>query len=304
MSWIVFALSAPTLWAISTHLDKYLLERYFKQTNVAVLLIFTSFAGLIFLPFIWWFDPTVIALSLSNICLIALAGILYMSAMFFYLHAIQSEEASVVAPFFQASALFGYVLGYMVLGETLTGPQLLGGVLIISGAALVSISFGNSAKNFNGRLAVLMLMCALVLSLSSLIFKVFALQDDFWPTTFWMFVGQAVFGAVFLAFASFRRQFFSLLRSNTGALLAINGANEMINIGGGLGGRYALVLAPMSLVQAVGSTTTLFVFIFGVALTAFFPSLGRENLSLGNLAQKGLAALLVAAGIFFMHQFG
>ena len=37
--------------------------------------------------------------------------------MLFYLRALQSEEASVVAPFFQAGPLFGYVLAYFVLGE-------------------------------------------------------------------------------------------------------------------------------------------------------------------------------------------
>ena len=81
------------------------------------------------------------------------------------------------------------------------------------------------------------------------------------------------------------------------ALLTINGANELINLGGGLGNRYALVLAPLSLVQAVGSTTTLFVFLFGIILTLLFPRLGRESLSSRELLQKGAAALLVAVGV-------
>jgi hypothetical protein len=37
--------------------------------------------------------------------------------------------------------------------------------------------------------------------------------------------------------------------------------------------------ALLSLVQAVGSTTTLFVFAVGVILSIFFPALGREDLS-------------------------
>jgi uncharacterized membrane protein len=50
------------------------------------------------------------------------------------------------------------------------------------------------------------------------------------------------------------------------------------------------------LVQAIGSTTTLFVFIFGIALTLSFPRLGRESLSRRELLQMGAAAVLVAAG--------
>jgi hypothetical protein len=41
----------------------------------------------------------------------------------------------------------------------------------------------------------------------------------------------------------------------------------------------------------------LFVFLFGVLLTLCFPRLGREDLSARNLAQKGIAAIVVAAGV-------
>ena len=33
MSWLFFAFSGPVLWAISTHLDKYLVERFFKHSR-------------------------------------------------------------------------------------------------------------------------------------------------------------------------------------------------------------------------------------------------------------------------------
>ena len=97
--------------------------------------------------------------------------------------------------------------------------------------------------------------------------------------------------------ASYRSQFLFLVRTNGRALLAINASNELINLGGGLANRYALIFAPLSIVQAVGSTTTLFVFVIGVFLTAFFPKVSQENLSKRELISKGLAAVLVAIGI-------
>jgi uncharacterized membrane protein len=297
MPWLVFAFSGPILWAASTHIDKYLVERYFKDSNVAVLLVFTALIGLITLPFIWLLEPGVAGVGLANAALMALAGILYMGAMLLYLRALQSEEASVVAPFFQAAPLFGFALGYAVLGETLSPAQMAGGALIVGGTVLVSLrQRTGAAAKFNLRLAALMLACALSLAVSSLIFKVFALRDEFWPTTFWMFVGEALFGAALLAVASYREEFIALLRWNPGAVLSINAANELINLAGGLGTRFALVLAPLSLVQATGSTTTLFVFGIGVVLSVFFPALGRENLSRRELLHKGFAAVLVAAG--------
>jgi hypothetical protein len=135
------------------------------------------------------------------------------------------------------------------------------------------------------------------LSLSTLIFKAFALKDEFWETAFWMFAGEALFGATFLCIGRYRRQFIGLCRSNGAALLALNASNELINLGGGLANRYALIFAPLAIVQAVGSTTTLFVFVIGVLLTLLFPKVSRENLSAREFAQKGIAAVLVAIGV-------
>jgi drug/metabolite transporter (DMT)-like permease len=220
-----------------------------------------------------------------------------MGGITFYLRALQGHEASMVAPFFQSLPLFGAALAYLVLGETLTGWQLLGGALIISGMLFVSIGRGPKRERFRWKLAALMLCAGFILSLSTLIFKAFAVKDEFWATTFWMFAGEALYGIAILCIGHYRRQFFDLLRSNGGALIAINASNELINLGGGLANRYALIFAPLAIVQVVGSTTTLFVFLIGVILTLVAPSISRENLSVREFVQKGIAAVLVAIGV-------
>jgi drug/metabolite transporter (DMT)-like permease len=297
VSWVVYAFSGPVLWAISVHFDKYLVERFFKHSHVAVMLLFTAFVGVVLMPFIWMFQPSVTSAGARNIALIVFSGILYMSALLLYLRALQTEEASVVAPYFQAGPLFGYALAYFVLGETLTGRQLAGGILILIGALIVSVRFDQGPRIFKARLAALMLPCGFAIALSGLIFKIFAIEVEFWTTTFWMFAGEAMFGCALLLIPFYRKEFTTVLRANTVALLSINGSNELINIGGGLGNRYALMFAPLSLVQAIGSTTTLFVFAFGVVLSLVWPKLGREDLSGRELLQKGMAALLVALGV-------
>lgn len=300
MNWLIYAFAGPVFWAASTHIDKYLVERYFKDSDVGVLLIFTALIGLVMLPFILYWQPGVLALAWKDILVIALSGVLYMAAMYFYLRALQGDEASVVAPFFQAGPVFGYALAYLVLGETLTHLQLAGGALIVVGGLLLSVHPG--AGHVRLRLVLLMLVCAFILAVSSVIFKVFAVHDAFWSTTFWMYIGEALYGAWLLALPGPRRQFFALLRRNTGAVISVNAANELINLGGGLGMRYALLLAPLSLVQAITSTTTLFVFLFGVLLSLFLPALGREDLSARNLMQKGISTLLIAGGVFLIDR--
>ena len=91
--WLLFAFSGPMLWAVSTHIDKYLVDKYFRHSDTAVLMVFTALLGVVALPVIWLFEPRVLALPWLATVVMTVSGVLYMGAMLFYLRAIQSEEA-------------------------------------------------------------------------------------------------------------------------------------------------------------------------------------------------------------------
>ena len=221
--------------------------------------------------------------------------------MLFYLRALQSDEASAVAPFFQLSTIFTLLLAYVFLRENLGLRQLSGVVLIVAGALAVSSNRGAFLQRFNMRLLLLMAGATFIVALSAVLFKYFAVEDSFWGTTFWTFVGEGIFGAGIILLPGYYGQFASLFKHSPGGVIGINAANELINLGGGLAVRFASLLAPVALVSAVSSTTTLFVFAFGVLLTLFFPKLGREDLTALNLLRKGAAAVLVTAGVILAN---
>jgi drug/metabolite transporter (DMT)-like permease len=300
MTWLLLAFCGPILWAASTHIDKYLVERFFKDSGVGALLIFTALIGLFGLPFIAAFVD-VFAIGATGIAVTTLSGLLYLTAMYFYLRALQQEEATVIAPLFQTSTLFTYAIAYIVLHERLTGTRLLGGLLIVASAAAISYEPGHRHRFKLGIVAPI-LACTATLAASSVIFKFFAIKDAFWAVTFWNFAGEALFGAVMLAIPRVRRDFLGMFTKSPGAVIGINAANELINLGGGLAARYASLLGPVSLVQAIGGTTSFFVFAFGVILSLFFPKLGRENLSRESLAQKGVAVILIVAGVILIGE--
>jgi drug/metabolite transporter (DMT)-like permease len=295
--WLLYAFSGPVLWAVSTHIDKYLVDRYFRHSDTAVLMVFTALVGLLMLPVIAFFDAGVLRPGAGAMAVMAASGILYMGAMLFYLRAIQSEEASVVAALFQASTLFTFLQGWLFLHEKLGWAQGGGCLLIVAGALVLSLDRHFSLRHFKARLVLLVLASTFVLALSSVLFKFFAVRDNFWTTTFWNTLGEALFGAAILALPAYRRQFFALFRRHPGPVIGVNAANELINLGGGLGVRYAMLLAPVALVSAISATTSFFVFAFGILLTLFLPRLGRESLSARNLIQKGVGAILVMAGV-------
>jgi drug/metabolite transporter (DMT)-like permease len=299
--WLLYAFSGPLLWAVSTHIDKFLVDKYFRHSDTAVLMVFTALLGVLALPVIWLLEPKVLALPWLATAVMTVSGVLYMGAMLFYLRAIQSEEASVVAPLFQANTLFTFALGLLLLHEVPRWQQVLGAGLVVSGALSLSLDRKLHLGRFKPRLVLLMCGATFVLALSSVVFKFFAVQDAFWSTTFWTFVGEGLFGAAILALPRYRRQFAQLFRKNPGAVIGINAANELINLGGGLGVRYASLLAPVGLVSAIPATSTFFVFMFGILLTLFFPKLGHEDLSPRNVFQKVVGGLLIMAGVVLIE---
>ena len=131
--WLLLAFSGPVCWAVSTHIDKYLVDRYFRDSDTAVLMLFTALTGVALLPLIWWIEPAILKPAPAAIAVMIVSGVLYMGAMLFYLRAIQTEEASVVAPLFQANTLFTFLLGYLFLHETLGWAQGAGAVLVVGG---------------------------------------------------------------------------------------------------------------------------------------------------------------------------
>jgi uncharacterized membrane protein len=296
--WLAFAFLGPLSWAVSTHIDKYLVDRYFQNSDTAVLMVFTALIGVVALPFIWLFQPGVFSPSLQSIAVMAASGVMYIASMLFYLRAIQSEEASVVAPLFQLTTIFTFALAWAMLGELLTWKSAAGAALIMAGVLLLSLDADFRLRSIKLRVVLGMAICTAILALANVLFKYYAVKDDFWTTTFWTFVGEALFGGAILSLRRYRSHFMHLVRTHTGALLGVNGANELINLGGGLSVRYATMLAPVALVSAVASTTTLFVFALGTLLSWLTPSLSREDISRGNLARKAAAAVVVTAGVF------
>jgi len=294
--WLLFAFSGPLAWAASMHIDKFLLEKYFKHGSVAVSMVFTAIIGLLLLPFILVFVPGVFAFDRLSIVVMIASGLLYMGGMLFYLYALQTEEASIVGLLSPAGPILAFVLAYFVLGERLSMGQLTGGAMVVAGVFIASFRFGGGKIKFRKRATLMMTIAIVCFAASSLIFKYFAVPELFWPATFWTYVGEALFGAGILAFAAERRIFMKLIKTNPKVMLTTNAVNELVNLGGSLAARYALVLAPLALVQAVTSTTPLMVFVLGIIITVFLPKFGRENISKKILVQKSVAAVLVVVG--------
>jgi hypothetical protein len=96
--------------------------------------------------------------------------------------------------------------------------------------------------------------------------------------------GKFIFGFfLILTISAYRTQFFGLLSSSRNAVIGLNVLNETLGLIAEISLVFALLLAPVVLVQSVSSLQPMFVFILGLILTIWFPKFVKESLGVFNV---------------------
>src|SRR5262245_19812493 len=226
-----------------------------------------------------------------------LNGMLYVLGLLPYFHALQRDEASIVVPLFQTSAIFSYVLGLLVLGESLTGWQLSAALLVICGSVMIALELGQRRSIFKADVFGLMLLASFLNALHWLLFKVVAVQEDFWVTSFWEYAGFVLIGVLMLMFVkSYRLEFTAMLRRSGFNVLGLVALNETMSLAAKTATNVASLIAPLALVSTVNGLQPLFVLIYGALLTLYLPRYGQERLGMTIVAQKVAAMTLMIVG--------
>ena len=245
MSWFFLTLIGPFLYALTNHIDKILLEKYFKESGVGTLMLFSSLLSALALPFLFLADPMALSVGSISILVLAVVGILNILVLWFYLLALRDEEASVVIVFYQLVPVFGLGLGYFILGETLTQMQLIAMAIIILGTTIISFEI-DVENNFKLRRQpiVHMLAASFCWALGSVIFKAVALEENVWRSLFWEYLMLTLVGiGIFIFARSYRTHFLSAIRNNSKAVISLNFANEVLYM---LGNLYVSSTNPIS----------------------------------------------------------
>jgi drug/metabolite transporter (DMT)-like permease len=303
MGWFLIALLAPFLLACANHNDKFLLSKYIKDKKIGSIIIFSSLFSGVAIPIVLLVEPGAYQIGLVQASALVATGMFSVFAVLCYLYALDIDEASFVTPFYQTVPIFAYVLGYFILGETITLVQGVGSVVIIVGALALSFELGRRGIRFKRSVVLLMLAASFLNAIDGVIFKLIAVDKGFWTSLFWGFVGQVITGLLFLVCVpSYRGEFFGLFKEHKVAALGLIAVSETLFSVGEAVTLYATLLAPVALVMLVSSFQPLFVFAIGVVLTLFVPRVGHESLGRTKMLQKGLGIGLMVVGGYLISR--
>lgn len=302
--WFLFALIGPILWSIVNHIDKHILSNYSEGKGVGAILVFSCLSSVFVLPLIFVMEYQELGQVTGNALLsLLVVGFMSATAFYFYLKAMDSEEASVVVPMFQLIPVLGYVLGYTILDEVLNTMQMVSCLVIISGIIIISINTEERNKiSVKKQTLVYATMSSFLFALHDTLFKKIALVESFWVATFWQYLGICLFGLVIvLVKKEFRNDLQYMFQGSARKMIALNVMSEVLYVAGNLANNFATMLAPVALVLVVSSYQSVFVLLGSIILAVFVPSLAREQISRLALIQKCVSIILIIIGSYFLY---
>lgn len=301
MNWLFFAITAQALWAIVNHLDKYLVTRYFKG-GVGAVMIFTALVNGMFLPLILVLNPQILSTPLPQALFATTIGVLYVMMSLFYFYALKDEEATKISVLWQLTAPITYILGIIFLAETLTSRQAIGAIIVLFGGIVTMITSEQNKFHIKKYPLLMMIAAVLCLAVSSIMFKVFAVEFDFWSGIFFEIFGAFISGLLLLILIkSYKSEFYEALKDDTKKVLSINIPNELLQISGQVLFRQATILVPVAIVQVTNTLNAVFVFIFALFINIFLPKISQEKFTLWDILQKIIGIITVSIGIILIQ---
>ena len=301
MTWFFIALIGTFFYACTNHLDKIILEKYFKG-GIGALFLFSAIFSVLALPFLFLADRSVFNVTLSNILVLALVAIFHLLVLWFYLIALKYDEASVVIIFYQLVPVFACVLGYLILGETLTRLQLIAMALVILGSTIISfeIDIDNRFK-LRRKVILPMIAAAFFWAAGDTVLKMVALQENVVRSLFWENLTLFIAGIVIFIFVhSYRENFLLAIKNNSKTILSFNLLNEALYVSGNIVFAFAYIMAPVSLVLLTDSFQPVFVLAIGIFLTIFFKKITVEKIQAKHLWQKIFAIIVTGIGTYLL----
>lgn len=301
MSWFALALIGPLLYAITNYIDKLLLQKYFREGGVGTLLIVSAVLAGAALPVLFVLDPTPFSVSVLAMATLAFVSVLHVLVLFFYLKALEGDDVSTAIIFYQLVPVFAFVLGFVLLNETLTARQLIAMAVIIAGTSLVSFDLERGGLRLRGKTAAWMAGASFCWALASVIFKAVALEENVIRSLFWEHLALLLIGVgLFVFVAPYRLAFLRAMSLNSRPIISLNLANEGIYMLGNAVVAFALLMAPVALILLGNSFQAIFSLLIGIAVTLLWPKAAAERLHVGHLARKVAAIAVTGAGAWLL----
>lgn len=320
MEWLTLAFLGTVFFSVAGVLDKYLLSSYADDSNAYI--VCQVLASQIFIVPVLLIAGVEFVYPQSLIAL--LFGSLQIFPSFFYMKALQIEEASKVSALEYIYPLFVFIGSVLLLGEVLEIRHCVGGLMLLISTLLISYkrdisdtsglysnsldsnnlnNYGSCNKLFSRSLSPVIkpflsywvLTAAYYIALKYLLISI-----DEWNLYIWSSLGGLIAVLPLLAVPSIRSEVTGFFRQGGSAVKALI-SEETFQFLGIIFSIFAYAVGSATLVSSVGALQPIVTVFLILILGVFMPKLAKatqEKTDWNSLKQKSISFAVVAIGIY------
>ena len=299
---ILLGILAAFLWGVTNHIDKFMVSGIDSgKDSIKVLLVFSTFvAGIILTPVWLILSKFNIGISLASLISIFAAAVVYIIAVTLYFKAMEKNDASVVVVMFQMIPVFSYIMALILFKENLTLKQIIGSLIILLSAILISFNFNGRNNKKKLKALILMTLSSFLCAVYFILFDIGLRNSSYYSCVFWYQIGLLIIGIALLCIKTYRVPFKKAVKNNGKRYLFLNISNEVINLIANALVNFANLTVPIALVNVLTGLQGAFAFILGVLGTIFIPKYIKEDLSKKVVIQKVACIILSIIGLIVL----
>lgn len=289
-SWFWLALAAAAIWGATGIIDKLAVSRWLRSTWAYTLLFGIFDAVLVCILFAIFPIATPLPAAF-------LAGIASATATFLYIYALRAGEVSRIVPLTYSSPLFIALTAAVVLRESLGAVDYVGLVLIVAGAAALTLR--KAAGHLRVRsVAALVLVASFIFAIAGVLLK-YTTGSAGWLAVFsWFYLGGSVTYLIFSA-----RHARELVRGLARIGPAISSGLVVVQalaVFAYLLLITAIAQGPVSLVAAINTVTPAFTLLYAILLVRWHPGMLEERFTKTTIVLKAAAIAAIIAGVYLI----
>lgn len=295
MSWIFLVLASHFSWAIENVYTKIVIGSKVKNPYVFLILIMVlSVTALPFVPYHYIFFPTV-----SVMGWLLLASALYTLGTLPYIKAMKIEEVTRLNILWNTIPIFTLILGWLLIGDKISGRELMAMLFLISGAVIASLK--NEASSFKLSKAFWPMIVACILySAYAVVVRFLTKELSFYSIFFWTTLFNALMVLVCLGYREVRNDLIKDVKNSSIKFFLIFLIVVVISNIGTFLNQWALSIKSGSLVYSFEGFQVLFVFFLSLVAAKIFPGFIAESLDKKDLIIKFVAFLIVMVGLILL----
>ncbi|MFA6919332.1 MAG: EamA family transporter [Patescibacteria group bacterium] len=301
MLWLIIIVIAYFLNASATAIDKFLLSK--KISNPAVYAFFISalsVLGIVLIPFGFH------AISLWQIVVALIVGVIFTFAYLFMFKALGENEATRITPFMGGlQPIFVFVLAWIFLGESLGILAIVAFFILVVGTIILSRQGGQSAKaqKISRRSYVYATIATILFAIAYTASKYVYNEDGFITGFVWTRIGTFLGAMLLLLSHKNLTDIMSTLRtpkrqSKTGLLFAMGqtaGALSFVLVS------YAVSISDsVAIVNASRGLEYVFLLLILIILSKRYPKVLSEKMTGKIIFQKIIATTFIIVGLIIL----